>query len=176
MVAMRPDQPRDLNGPAERSAPFARPRRRIASRRRVQRRSAEFRPRPGGLSSCRQRHRLRLRRPTNQLLTPAHALLRDAGAGVTLAWQAAGHHLVPDDLTVHTTGSRVVRTLRKVVRTLRKRVSRLERQVHERDRKPTARSQKNLREILNPMYQSFELEPPRAICAIVVPNESEKFN
>jgi predicted esterase len=27
------------------------------------------------------------------------ALLRDAGAEVTLVWQAAGHHLVQDDLT-----------------------------------------------------------------------------
>lgn len=44
--------------------------------------------------------------------------------------------------------------------------------------------QKNLREMLNPMYQflvsvRFEstlVTPPRAICPIVVPNESEKFN
>jgi hypothetical protein len=37
-------------------------------------------------------------------------------------------------------------------------------------------SQKNLREMLNPMYQFVPSGPPRAICPIVVPKESEKFS
>jgi hypothetical protein len=36
--------------------------------------------------------------------------------------------------------------------------------------------QKNLREMLNPRYQSLLLAPPRAIWAIVDPNEFEKFS
>ena len=35
--------------------------------------------------------------------------------------------------------------------------------------------QKNLREMLNPRYQSSERRPPRAIWPIVDPNEFEKF-
>jgi len=37
-------------------------------------------------------------------------------------------------------------------------------------------TQKNLREMLKPMYQFVPSGPPRAICPIVVPNESEKFS
>jgi hypothetical protein len=37
-------------------------------------------------------------------------------------------------------------------------------------------TQKNLREMLNPKYQFEPSGPPRAICVIVVPKASPKFN